>query len=187
MAAVLPLVPGKGFMRDPLVQHIPWSSHTGHEHSTFLPSSPVSTGLAGDTHGHLAHGCGDTGPCLAPVTPRFSQLLTGRGGERAPSRTGTLALLFVNILLELKPPWRPAPDRPAHSRDEDSQEPQIGRERAPQELICVDELPVKGDWNTGNASGSGMSFLSEPLARKSEEFKKTQTVLFTLPATKLIK
>lgn len=182
MAAVLPLVAGKGFMRDPLVQHIPWSSQPGHEHSTFLSSSPASTGLAGDTHGHLAHGCGDTGPCLAPVTPSFSQLLTARGGERAPSRTGTLALLFVNILLELKPPWRPAPGRPAHSTDGDSQEPQTGRERAPQELICVDELPVKG-----NASGSGMSFLSEPLTRKSEEIKKTQTVLFTLPATKLIK
>lgn len=113
--------------------------------------------------------------CLAPVTHNFSKVLTARGGEWAPSPTWTL---------ELKPPWRPA-----HSRE-------IGTAMSPKEggrgPHRNQSVWMSCQWResgiqqlTGNASGSGMSFLSVSLSRKIWGIQKDPN--FILPATKLMK
>lgn len=180
MAAVLPSVPGKGFTRDLLVQHIPWSSQIGHEHTTFVCSSSVSTGLAGDLCGHQHMDLGTQVPAWPQWHTASANSLQHFG------RMSPISHLYFGFFIhKYTAGAETSMETCSQQGHGDSCKPQRGRKRAPQELICVDGLPGSGEWNTGGSRQCQWLRYELPLTRKSEEFKKPK-LFSTLSATKLI-
>lgn len=150
MAAVLPLLPGKGFMRDLWCRTSLGAPRLAMKTQHFSPAH-----LWAHSQEHRA-GRGHEWP--------FSTWIWGHSSLPGPSdtqlqqipysiwwRMSTISYLYFGGFFLNKYTARaeiPKETRQVCSqqRDGDSHEPQRGSKRAPQELICVDELPGRVEY-----------------------------------------